>query len=161
MEILQVKQFLFYLFLHFKKDKRMIQRIQTLWLLIAAACGFCTLSFPFYSGNLIENSAKVFSELTGKTTIPLIIVTVAVAVASLVCVFLFKDRKMQLRITIVTLIVSIGLIFLYFSVIKSKFVDGNLTISSMFTFFIPFFLLLAARGIYLDQRLVKSVDRLR
>ncbi|MFZ1799022.1 MAG: DUF4293 domain-containing protein [Chitinophagaceae bacterium] len=139
----------------------MIQRIQTLWLLIASACGFCTLNFPFYSGNLVENSQKVFSELSGKTTIPLIILTVAVAVAALICVFLFKDRKMQLRITVATLVVSIGLILLYFSVIKSKFLDGNLTITSMFTFFIPFFLLLAARGIYLDQRLVKSVDRLR
>lgn len=139
----------------------MIQRIQTLWLLIASACGFCTLNFPFYSGNLVENSQKVFSELSGKTTIPLIIMTVAVAVAALICVFLFKDRKMQLRVTVATLVVSIGLIFLYFSVIKSKFLDGNLTITSMFTFFIPFFLLLAARGIYLDQRLVKSVDRLR
>jgi len=139
----------------------MIQRIQTLWLLIASACGFCTLNFPFYSGNLVENSQKVFSELSGKTTIPLIIMTVAVAVAALICVFLFKDRKMQLRITVATLVVSIGLILLYFSVIKSKFLDGNLTITSMFTFFIPFFLLLAARGIYLDQRLVKSVDRLR
>ncbi len=139
----------------------MLQRIQTLWLLLASACGFFTLNFAFYSGNLVENSQKVFSELTGKTTIPLIILTVAVAVAALICIFLFKDRKMQLRITIATLIVSIGLIFLYFSVIKSKFLDGNLTITSMFTFFIPFFLLLAARGIYLDQRLVKSVDRLR
>ncbi|MEO7048752.1 MAG: DUF4293 domain-containing protein [Ferruginibacter sp.] len=139
----------------------MLQRIQTLWLLLASACGFFTLNFAFYSGNLVENSQKVFSELTGKTTIPLIILTVAVAVAALICIFLFKDRKMQLRITIASLIVSIGLIFLYFSVIDSKFLDGNLTITSMFTFFIPFFLLLAARGIYLDQRLVKSVDRLR
>lgn len=139
----------------------MLQRIQTLWLLLASACGFFTLNFAFYSGNLVENSQKVFSELTGKTTIPLIILTVAVAVAALICIFLFKDRKMQLRITIANLIVSIGLIFLYFSVIDSKFLDGNLTITSMFTFFIPFFLLLAARGIYLDQRLVKSVDRLR
>ncbi len=139
----------------------MLQRIQTLWLLLASACGFFTLNFAFYSGNIVENSQKVFSELTGKTTIPLIILTVAVAIAALISIFLFKDRKMQLRITIATLIVSIGLIFLYFSVIKSKFLDGNLTITSMFTFFIPFFLLLAARGIYLDQRLVKSVDRLR
>lgn len=139
----------------------MLQRIQTLWLLLASVCGFFTLNFAFYSGNIVENSQKVFSELTGKTTIPLIILTVAVAVAALICIFLFKDRKMQLRITIANLIVSIGLIFLYFSVIDSKFLDGNLTITSMFTFFIPFFLLLAARGIYLDQRLVKSVDRLR
>ncbi|MBS1729371.1 MAG: DUF4293 domain-containing protein [Bacteroidetes bacterium] len=139
----------------------MIQRIQTLWLLIATACGFCTFKFPFYSGNIIENSQKVFSELNGKTTIPLIILTVAIAIASFICVFLFKDRKMQLRITLVTFIVSLGLIFLYFSIIKSKYIDGNLTITSMFTFFMPIFLFFAARGIYLDQKLVKSVDRLR
>ncbi len=139
----------------------MIQRIQTLWLLIASVCSFCTLSFPFYSGNILENNVKTFAELNGKTSIPLIILTVAIAIASLICIFLFKDRKMQLRITLATFVVSVGLIFLYFSIIKSKYVDGNLTISSMFVFFVPIFLLLSARGIYLDNKLVKSVDRLR
>ncbi|MGI8951414.1 MAG: DUF4293 domain-containing protein [Chitinophagaceae bacterium] len=138
----------------------MIQRIQTLWLLLASACAFATLQFSFFSGNKIVNNIKQFTSLTAKENIPLIVLTVAVAIASLVTVFLYKDRKTQLKITIAVLILSIANIVLYFSAMKN-YVEGTIDLTSVFAFIIPIFLLLAARGIYKDERLIKSVDRLR
>jgi len=75
---------------------------------------------------------------------------------------MFKNRKRQLTITIVNTIFSIVLIVVYFLQIQ-KFDPGSgtLSLSSLFTLFIPIFLVLAARGIWKDEKLIKSLDRLR
>jgi peptidoglycan/LPS O-acetylase OafA/YrhL len=138
----------------------MIQRIQSIWLLLAAVCAFLTLKFSFYSGNKIVNNQKQFVHLTANENMLLTILSVAVGIAALILIFLYKDRKMQLRLTIVTMLISILNIVLYFSAIKN-YVEGFYDITAVVAFLIPIFLLLAARGIYKDMKLVKSVDRLR
>lgn len=138
----------------------MLQRIQTVWLLIASALGFATLKFSFFSGNKLVENVKQFVSLNAKENIFILIVTIAIAVAALVTIFLYKDRKMQLKITIGILLVSILNIVLYYLQTKN-FIEGNTDLTSLLTFAIPVFLILAARGIWKDEQLVKSVDRLR
>ncbi len=138
----------------------MIQRIQTIWLLLASTCSFLTLKLSFYSGNKLINNQKEFLHVTASENILLTILSVAVGITSLVLIFLYKDRKMQLRITLVALLVSIGVIALYFSAINN-YIEGRIDLTSIFVFAIPVFILMAARGIYKDEKLVKSVDRLR
>ena len=141
----------------------MIQRIQSIWLLIAAALAFLSLKFSFYSGNKIDavTKAKVFLPLTAATpNILLLMLSVAVAVASLVVIFLYKDRKRQLLISLGILVISICNIIIYFSEIK-KFIEGQFDLTSIITFAIPIFLLLAIRSIWKDEKLIKSTDRLR
>jgi hypothetical protein len=67
---------------------------------------------------------------------------------------------MQLRLTLVAFILSVVNIFLYFSAIKN-YAEGFYDITAFVVFLIPILLLLAARGIYKDEKLIKSVDRLR
>jgi peptidoglycan/LPS O-acetylase OafA/YrhL len=98
--------------------------------------------------------------MTANENMLLTILSVAVGIAALVLIFLYKDRKMQLRLTIVTFLVSVVNIVLYFSAIKN-YVEGYYDITAIIVFLIPIFLLLAARGIYKDQKLVRSMDRLR
>lgn len=140
----------------------MIQRIQTIWLLLASAAAFLTMKFSFYSGNKLVNNVKQFILLDARESLALTILTVAVAIASLVLVFLYKDRKRQLLITLATAVVSIINIIVYLAETK-KFVpnEGNYDLTAVLTFVIPVFLFLAARGIRRDEKLVKSVDRLR
>jgi magnesium-transporting ATPase (P-type) len=139
----------------------MIQRIQSIWLLAAAVAAFATFKLSFFSGNIQDaTGAKQFVSLVATTNIFLLVLTVAVAVASLVTVFLYKDRKRQLLITIATAVVSLICILLDFVETK-KFVEGKIDLTSIVSFIMPVFLLLAARGIWKDQKLVKSVDRLR
>ncbi len=138
----------------------MIQRIQTIWLLLASACAFLTLKFSFYSGNKIIDNQKQFIHLTANENMLLTILSVAVGIAALILIFLYKDRKMQLRLTIVTMLLSILNIWLYFSAIKN-YVEGYYDITAFIVFLVPIFLLFAARGIYKDERLVKSMNRLR
>ncbi len=139
----------------------MIQRIQSFWLLLATICAFLTIQFSFYSGNRLLNGQPAFLELTGKTApLYLLILSVAAGLGALISIFLYKDRKTQLRLVLVTLLVSLANIALYILEIKN-FENGSFTLTSIFVFAVPLFLLLAIRGIYKDQRLIKSLDRLR
>lgn len=141
----------------------MIQRIQTLWFLAACACGLATLKLSFYSGNkMINEVEKVYTQLNATTNLLLLVLTVATAIASLILIFLFKDRKLQMKLTFITLLVSIINIVLFFVEIK-KFVpaESNFNFTCVLAFAVPVFLILAFRGVYKDEKLVKSVDRLR
>ncbi len=140
----------------------MIQRVQTLWLLAASVCAFLTLKFSFFSGNKMANNVKQFVPLNGLENIVLTILTVAVAVAALVLIFLYKDRKKQLWLALATALVSVINVALYFSETKKYLPgEGNYDLTAVLAFVIPVFLLLAVRGIYRDEKLVKSVNRLR
>ncbi len=139
----------------------MLQRMQSVWLFLAAVSGVLTLKFSFFSGNMLDtNQSKVFESLTAAMWIPLLILTVALVSGILIDIFLYKNRKLQLRITLLAILVSLVNIFLYYRETK-KFVEGKYDLTAIFALAIPILLILAARGIYKDQKLVKSLDRLR
>jgi formate-dependent nitrite reductase membrane component NrfD len=142
----------------------MIQRIQTIWLLLAAAAAFLTLKFSFYSGNFLgaDGAAKSFQYLTARSNILLTILSAGVGLAALISIFLYKNRKQQSRIVLFTLLVSIVNLVLFF-VESRKYVagEGNYDLTAAIAFAVPIFLILAMRGIRKDEKLVKSLDRLR
>jgi Domain of unknown function (DUF4293) len=140
----------------------MLQRMQTLWLLLAATMGFLTFKWSFFSGNMqaAADQPKTFVYLTASTNMIILILTVAIVSATLISVFLYKNRKLQLRIVIITIIVSALNIYLYIRE-SGKFAEGNYDLSSIFSFAIPILLIFAASGISKDEKLVKSLDRLR
>jgi hypothetical protein len=141
----------------------MIQRLQSVWLLLAAAAAFCSIKLSFYSGNLIkDNQPKAFVSLTAQSNLLLLILTAGVGIASLIAIFLYKNRKMQLRIVLITLLVSLLNLGLYFGEAQ-KYVpgEGKYDLTAVFAICIPILLFLAIRGIRKDEKLVKSLDRLR
>jgi DMSO/TMAO reductase YedYZ heme-binding membrane subunit len=135
----------------------MIQRVQTLWLLAAGICGFAALKMPFYIGSVGTAPAE---EFTATTNTLLMILTVAAAIVALVDIFLYNNRPLQFRIGLSGLAVSVLNIVLYFIYTK-KYDTGAIALSSVFSFAIPAFFLMAIIGIRKDEKLVKSVDRLR
>lgn len=136
----------------------MIQRIQTIWLLLAAAASFGSLKLSFYSG---KKDTVLFEELTGSTGgFLLLVLSVAVALLSVVSIFLFKNRKLQMRLALAGLAVQLAVLFFYFQQ-AATFTEGNYTLTSIFSFVIPAFLILAVVGIRKDEKLIKSMDRLR
>lgn len=139
----------------------MIQRIQSFWLLLAAAFAALTFRFPFYSGNTLQNDpVGNVREVLASSHMLLLVFTAVLVAGNLAIIFFYKNRKLQLRLTIIALIISIIDVIIYFMQIR-KFTSGNISLTSVFVFFIPIFLLLAARGIWKDEKLVKSLDRLR
>jgi len=139
------------------KPHHMIQRIQSLWLLLAAACAFLTFIFPFYNLNAILVSDP--HGFTAAHFVPITITTSLTGALCLLLIFFYKNRKLQLRLAFVALLLSAINIYLYYAY-KDESVAG-VSLFSIFTFLIPIFILLAIRGIYRDVKLIKSLDRIR
>ncbi len=135
----------------------MIQRIQTIWLLLASLCAFLTLLFPFYSGVTPTNPHV---EINGQYNIFLMILTVITATLAFVSIFFYKNRKQQMRLVIVGMFIQLGCLAIYFGLINT-FLQGNFALWSVLSFAVVIFYLLAIAGINKDNKLVKSLDRLR
>jgi len=140
----------------------MIQRIQTIWLLLAATCSFVSLKITFYAGNLIaegttSNSVGAFSQITGMDN-P--ILTTAVGVMSLICIFLYKNRKQQIKFCIAAFFIEISLLIFYYFLTKT-FKEGTLAIGAGIHLLIIIFILLAIAGIRKDNKIIAESDRLR
>lgn len=134
----------------------MIQRIQSIWLLLAAVFAFISLQQPFFTGSILGQPA---TEFRGIDDILVMILTIVTGVLSVVSIFMYKNRNKQLMLVVFDLVISIFLIASYF--MKTKSMLGNVSIQAVFVFIIPIFLLFAIRGIARDKKLIKSVDRLR
>ena len=153
----------------------MLQRMQSVWMLLAVVCAALTFKFSFYSGNmavganghvfLAVKAAPVFGfgkDSAGAGSILILIVTALIIAGTLINIFNFKARKKQVWLTIGLFFLSLLNILLYWW--KSgvpPFTEGSYNLGAIFSLAIPVFLLLAARGIMKDEKLVKSADRLR
>ncbi len=135
----------------------MIQRIQSLWLLVAAVLAFLTLKFPFY---IIGNNLDADPDFNAVSRTLLLMLTSILGALCIINIFFFKQRKIQLRLAILALVISLLNLFLYFYY-TAELSNGGIALSSVFAFAIPIFIFLAIRGIYKDQKLLKSMDRLR
>ena len=138
----------------------MIQRIQSMWLFLATIFGALTYRLPFYSGLKKVKDVVQPVKLHASYDFVIMILTALIIILSLVTLFSYKDRKTQLPLSIVNIILSFVLIVLYFLQIQ-KFESGTISLWSLFAFAIPIFLFLAARGIWNDQKIIKSLDRIR
>ncbi len=136
----------------------MIQRIQTVWLLLATIAVFLTLQFPFYSGTLISNNS--FHSFVAKQNFLLMVLTSALGTALLINIFLFKHRSIQFKICIIAILVEGLLLFVYYRQTKS-YSQGTLSWSAIFHVVTIIALLLAAKGVYNDSKLIKDSNRLR
>lgn len=136
----------------------MIQRAQTLWMILAAIAIFLTIKFSFYSGIFaIDNTPHV---LMAADNFFLLILTSALGTCITINIFLFKHRSIQMRIIIIAILVECLIIFMYIRQIN-KFSSGNFTLSSALHILIIIFLILAAKGIYNDSKLIRESNRLR
>ena len=139
----------------------MIQRIQTVWLFLAALFAALTYKFPFYSGNVIsKENVQRFEKLVASSNFLILIFTAGIVAGGIIMIFMYKNRKQQMWLTAAAAGLSIINIILYFTELK-KFLSGNMALTSVFAFAIPVFLVLAINGMRKDENLVKSLDRLR
>ena len=156
----------------------MIQRKQTVFLLLAVIASALTFFFPLADfigekgsyimfihkiNDLVPDSSNSYSL---NFILPLLSANSFVIIFSLISIFLFKNRKAQMKIiklNILLEVVLIGLFFLYYVDVLEK-ASGALA-SYKAGVFMPMislvFLVLAYRGVMQDERLVRSADRLR
>ena len=131
----------------------MIQRIQSIYLLVAAI-SMILISFkvPVYTLNEIlfmaQDDTKMF------------ILTIVGAILSLLGLFMFKNRKFQMKLIRFTVLIQI-IIGIRIFMLFNKF---EVILNYSFLFLIAFTLIaliMAYRGVKKDDDLVRSVDRIR
>ena len=148
----------------------MIQRVQTIWMILAAIAVFLSIKFSFYSGTLTiqdgVNAATTMATdgsyqlVTATGNFLILILTSALGTGIVINIFLFKHRSIQIRIIIAAILMECLIVFLYFRETE-KFSQGNFNIWAVLHILIIVFLILAARGIYKDSKLIKESNRLR
>ena len=136
----------------------MIQRIQSIWLLLAAICLFLTFKLPFYVGTNAKGTVEY--NLTGTENFLLMLVTFLTGALAAVIIFLFKKRILQLRLCVLGIVIEALLIFLYYTEVKT-FTTGTYALWAILHSVVVISFFLAAKAINKDEKLIKDSDRLR
>ena len=133
-------------------------------MLLATALGIASLKLPTFIGHRINDvlPKPVVAEMTGSYNIMLMVATIATATLAFLAIFLFKNRKLQIKVVVASLVLSLITLALYYWQSKSFIAaESNYTLTAILPISIPVWLVLASKGIYKDQKLIKSLDRLR
>lgn len=142
----------------------MIQRIQTLYLLIAALLSIALFYIPLFE--LPEDPANAAAKtFTVSSNSVLLILNAAIGIFSFSTVFFFKNRTFQMKACRLVLILTfflIGLLF-YTSDTFSTGLDHKVVfkIGTYIPLIQVVMIFLAHRSIRKDEALVRSADRLR
>ena len=143
----------------------MIQRIQTIYLFLAAVISG-GLIFIFNLWNTLKEQIFVLDlfseELLTLKVIP--IMFIASSIISLVTIFLYKDRKLQFvigRIIILINLILLGLLIYLSLTLSGETIVSEKGIGMFLPILVVLLIVLANKAIKKDEDLVKSVDRLR
>src|ERR1700742_4689056 len=82
----------------------MIQRIQSIWLLLVTLSAFASYSLPLYTGKLPDESIKQFFIPDNFLLFPLVF---GLGLLALISIFLFKKRNLQFRLSVFGVLFSI------------------------------------------------------
>ena len=157
----------------------MIQRIQSIWLLLAAVILLGLLVFPYLNYiDLVGLGKKLF--VTGsyssvnneavkqESFILQSIATVVLAIIPLATIFLYNNRKLQLKLIYIEIVlIAIFGVWIYtsaanmLSTISQSVGAQNIGVGFFLLPVSIIFLAMAIGGIRNDEKLIKSADRLR
>jgi hypothetical protein len=161
----------------------MIQRTQSLYLLLASLLALATWFFPISTHQrgdavyelrttgLFTSDGQEVQEEPGQriTHVPFEVVMTVIAVALAGCILLYRNRPRQMRFVRGTYMVVLGTIAYLFITDRSVQAylgqDGPVRSSYGLSFVLPLIILvlafMAERAIKADEDLVRSADRLR
>jgi uncharacterized membrane protein YqjE len=138
----------------------MLQRIQSVFLAASAALVGLLFALPFAAAIDAQGNEVTLSSVD----FPMIVIQVATFGATLVNIFLYKQRRRQLRLCILNgvallgyqafTLLSVFLLAQHANAIQHKIAIAFPAIAAVLTF-------LAMRGIARDEALVRSLNRLR
>lgn len=156
----------------------MIQRKQTLWLLISALLMLVPLFLPHVVITAVETLYE--GDTTGFTQLgiddglvalewPLMVLNFIIILCSLVTIFLYKNRTLQMRLTIFNILLKVGLyilagvtIYSFVSSLGADYVGWRLKWLIAVLPLVAIVLdVIAYRAIAIDEMTVRSMFRLR
>lgn len=142
----------------------MIQRIQSVWLFLASFFSGALFILPLYSYFSVPLGKQVL--ISTRNEYLLLVIAALMTLIPMFTIFLFKNRRRQILLTITG--IALSLLFVGMMLIAIKGLDPINTTDGKYTLpgpIIPVLvivmLFLAFNGIRKDEKLVRSVDRLR
>lgn len=157
----------------------MIQRIQSVYLALAAIILAAVFFFPVItfindSQVWLEVLLKGFKDysspklgLSNNLLLPLQILNAVIIILAVASIFLYKNRKSQIkfvRLAIVLTLVVVALVFFYYASILGKITstEPDFNHSGVYLILVALVMfVLANRGILKDEKLIRAADRLR
>lgn len=145
----------------------MIQRIQSLWLLLAALCGAGLFYFDLYTAHTLVNNIDMQLHIRVNDDYLSLIIALLLTLLPLFAIFLYKKRKQQRLVAVLDILASIGFIALMlmrvntFTAQNPTATRGSYSVGAILPILSVIFIILALRGIRKDEKLVRSLDRLR
>jgi hypothetical protein len=146
----------------------MIQRIQSIFLLLAGGASLGLFGLPLAkTPQPIEESA-IFADAVYNLNdqVALMVLFGLAGAMALIGIFLFRNRPLQMKVSLSALIINLGgLAFGAYYLSQNITEAGEKAIQDGLGMYLPlvsiFFAFLAYRFIRRDDKLVKSMDRLR
>jgi len=145
----------------------MIQRIQSIFLLLSGIAFFSLFMVPFATSDVVI--PQLFNDLVYNIQDSPILLGLCIlgGLISIVAIFLYNNRPLQLKMTYVATVFSILLPLVVILLIYNEGTSGANAdkIDDKLGIYLPFvslvFSILAARSIGKDENTVRSMDRLR
>ena len=142
----------------------MIQRIQTIWLLLAAGASALMFRLPLWEYRRSEN-VEPARYLAPESLLLLSLITLSV-ILSAGSIFLYKNRPLQKKICLFGLLIAACILALEVVQVDSlrktlSPVSGLWQFGALMPVLMMVFFILAFMGIRKDEALIKSLDRLR
>ena len=150
----------------------MIQRIQSLYLLLAALVQVLFATGTYFTYKALDISFSVtgsgiFNSEGEKTSgdMKTLILGIGISVLAVICIFLYKNRKQQIKLCRVGgLLTMAEIVFIVISYFNTKEIAESELSLGYVVFILPIstlFFFLAAKAVKKDDELIRSVDRIR
>jgi glucose-6-phosphate-specific signal transduction histidine kinase len=143
----------------------MIQRKQSLFLLVAALLNACLLVVPFYRWHEMISGSDVVHELRVNDHYPSLIITIVIVLLPVLAIFMFRSRSRQMGLSAAAMVSTIGFITMMLSRAgkepSAAATGSTYWIGAVLPIISIVFIILAMLGIRKDEKLVRSADRLR
>ena len=138
-----------------------IQRIQTVYLLLASFLGGSLFTLPFAIAPQEQEGVFFDGLLNIHDHSGLMVMCVLIIVLSLVTTFLYNNRVLQMNLGKINMLITLGLFafaaYLYYTVKDIALISGGLLVPVI----VIVLLFLANKNILKDEKLVRDSNRLR
>jgi len=144
----------------------MIQRIQTVYLLLSVTATVALFFFPVWTNSTVTEQVSIGSVGAG-THIFLMLFGGITTLIQVITIFLFNQRKRQITFCRISILLNVLFLVLAFVLINqeksnsSGFSIQDLRVGAVLPVLSVILLSLAIRNIRKDEALVRSMDRLR
>lgn len=135
----------------------MLQRIQTLYLLIVSVLTALLLFFPFCT--LSAETGLFTTTLVHYFLLPLVVASLLVSLGN---IFLYKNRALQIKLNCINIVFFVTMYAIAgWQIWEIGFEHWTFQIAASIPLINIILTLLATAGIRKDEKLVRSLDRLR